>query len=523
MARYALLLTVLIVTGCTTVSNQPQAPNAAGAERALVDENFLVISGNYQRLIALYKEQLKQNDQSETRIKLAKAYLDTGDNESALFTLVPVITMPNASAEAFYLQGLAQFNLGQAEHAERSLAIAANKEPNNAKVINLLGAAQAELGQLVEARAAFDQARTLLYDDVVIKNNLALVDMMEGKYQDAAARLMPLYRADPKGADAQLKANLAIVAAKLGSFETLRALYGSEYSESELFGIFQGLRSSAYVPSISLDHSTSNKLLGKADASGDISWKKSRAVESKPPLDNTIPSSPIKAVTKSAPPVSSTEMYLDEGASNIRETLPDIAHGASTSVANDTASQKTLPSAKKDGLAAPQAINTNSSESIVPVSNKENRQTFKDLVGIKRRYSKGQPINLEEAEEVSSKSPSYYEPSVDLFEEASKQDRTTIEQTPQADVKWPMPASTWKPVPPKASAVKPTASEAVDLDPKPPELQTFQENNSESIKTKKNWHFVALEQYSLLSKDGLNIPVAQFRHSGQLIDLKQNQ
>lgn len=244
MAKWlTLLLGVVLLIGCASNQEDP-------GQRALNDEEFLSLSANNTRLIDLYKGRLKEEEDSLTRMKLAKVYLDVGDNESALFTLSSLINSKQATSETFYLQGLGQYNLGQLRQSDQSLQIAINKDGKSAKAINMLGVVKAELGDLTEARKLFDQARVMMYDDLVIKNNLALLDMLEGKYQDAAVKLMPIYLSNPDRADPKLKANLAIILAKMGSFETLRRIYGAKYSDAQLFDIYNDLKASEPASSV---------------------------------------------------------------------------------------------------------------------------------------------------------------------------------------------------------------------------------------------------------------------------------
>ena len=545
MGKLLLFSLIVMLAGCSTVSDQPQMPTAAGAKRALADENFLINSGNYPKLIALYKDKLKQADSTETRMKLAKAYLDTGDNESALFTIAPVITQPNASAESFYLQGLAQFKMGQASQSQRSLDVATHKAPNNAKYVNLLGAVQAELGQLEQARASFNRARSLLYDDIVIKNNLALVDIMEGKFQAAAARLMPVYRANPKGADEQLKANLAIIAAKLGSFETLKALYGDQYTDKELFGIFHGLRSSTYVSSPGGHSKADNRLLGTASETGDIQWQPSRSSHSDLATHNKPAASESLKV---ATPVTTDIQVMEQTATapaTLAEQVPQTNEYRKAPVAvSNIPSEEPRNSGNNGSFGAPLMSLPDQGESlpaepqassrVVPPSTQENRQTFESLVGIQRRYADDTTYSAAQDTRASKMTPSESNQTEFRVESLDIQP-TQIGEAPEdqlsapVDVQWPLPASTLKPL-----SVRPLVEQNISIEDASQATQEKTESlvkpaqshvapHSRDATPKKKWHFVALERYSLLSSDGFAIPVAQFRHAGQLIDVQQGE
>lgn len=545
MGKLLLLSLIVMLAGCSTVSEQPQMPTAAGAKRALADENFLINSGNYPKLIALYKDKLKQAESTETRVKLAKAYLDTGDNESALFTIAPVITQPNASAESFYLQGLAQFNLGQASQSQRSLDVATHKAPNNAKYVNLLGAVQAELGQLEQARASFNRARSLLYDDIVIKNNLALVDIMEGNFQAAAARLMPVYRANPKGADEQLKANLAIIAAKLGSFETLKALYGDQYTDKELFGIFHGLRSSTYVSSPAGHSKADNRLLGTASETGDIQWQPSRSSHSDLATHNKPAASESSKEAAEAALVTTDIQVMEQTATapaTLAERAPQTNEYQKAPVAvSNTPSETPQNSGNNDSFGAPLMSLPDQGESllaepqpsskVVPPSTQENRQTFESLVGIQRRYADDSTYS---ASQGTSASKMLSPEDIQTEYPAENQDRqpNLIEEASEdplsapVNVQWPLPASTLKPLSVRPTIEQNTLKEEASRKKTEPLVEPAKGHVTSQLsnaKPKKKWHFVALERYSLLSSDGFAIPVAQFRHAGQLIDVQQGE
>ena len=92
------------------------------------------------------------------------------------------------------------------------------------------------------------------------------------------------------------------------------------------------------------------------------------------------------------------------------------------------------------------------------------------------------------------------------------------------DVQWPLPASTLKPMSHNTSIEKMSPelslvrSERMAVKVKPANDQTTLQ--LDAVQSKKKWRFVPLERYSILSTDAFAIPVAQFRHEGQLIDVQ---
>ncbi|WP_217525308.1 tetratricopeptide repeat protein [Vibrio metschnikovii] len=232
----------LLLSGCVSSSGHQRSNvnDTNNATFAFDQEQVLIKTGNYTALIEFYKQQLQQSDQRETRLKLAQAYLDFQDPESALFILGPLVRSPSKQDTEFYLQGLALYRLNRINEAQQSLTVAQVNSPNNAQTINMLGIIFAQSSQFKQARASFNRARELMYDDITVKNNLALIDMLEEDYQSAADRLLPIYHNGQ--ADDRVIANLAIIMAKSGSLNHLHAFYAQKYSDQEIQHLFITLR-----------------------------------------------------------------------------------------------------------------------------------------------------------------------------------------------------------------------------------------------------------------------------------------
>lgn len=203
-------------------------------------EKLLLQTGNYAKLVPLYKKRLAAGNAEAVRLKLAEAYLKSGDPESALFTIAPLIGSKNKNEQAFIIQAHSQHELGEFEQARRSAEIANNIEKNNPEVENLLGVIYATSNDYVKARRYFNLSREHLYDDIKVKNNLAVLDIIEGQYKQAAQRLLPIYLS--ANADPQVKANLLLAMAKLGNYGYVQSLLSSKHSEREINDMYQALK-----------------------------------------------------------------------------------------------------------------------------------------------------------------------------------------------------------------------------------------------------------------------------------------
>lgn len=234
--KFFALFVVLALTACTTVDGQ------SAKSGKYTNEQLLVSSGNHQELIKLYKQQLLEKDQPDTRIKLVRSYVETSDFESAIFYLKPLIESKNeVSADAYFYYGKAKFGLNEFAQANASLNKAVDLQPNHGEALNLLGVLAAYDGDYQLARERFVQAREMMVDDVKIKNNLAMMDLIEGRYQSAIEKLLPLL-SQPTPSP-KVKSNLAFAYAKLDMYEQFSQLTAdNHFSKSQSRLVFAQLQ-----------------------------------------------------------------------------------------------------------------------------------------------------------------------------------------------------------------------------------------------------------------------------------------
>ncbi|AMO55931.1 tetratricopeptide repeat protein [Endozoicomonas montiporae] len=233
------LLVPLMIQGCTTtgqVVTDIDAPNEA----------LLQAAGNHAGLIELYKTRLMNagnvQEQDQCRYQLGQAYLAMSDPESTLFYIKPVTDEGRGNDQLWLLKSRAYLALDQPDKslycAETALAI----KNNNPYVHNQLGQVYARVGDYAGSRAAFTEARVLMLDDVIVKNNLAMLDILESDYDSAVRRLMPVYNAGQ--ADDTVKANLVLALVRSGRYDEFVSVMQSAETEEErvvLFSILAAL------------------------------------------------------------------------------------------------------------------------------------------------------------------------------------------------------------------------------------------------------------------------------------------
>ncbi|MEZ9909896.1 tetratricopeptide repeat protein [Vibrio sp. 10N.261.51.A3] len=209
-------------------------------------ESILIETNNYPKLIAYYKGQLKIKESDSTRIKLAEAYANNGDYESSLFVITRV-REKELNVKAIVVECNALFEIGNIRKAELCLLRANELDKNNPEIENQLGITYAYLGYIKKSKYYFERSREHFVDDVKIKNNLAMVSMLEGDFEHAASLLLPIYI---KGAsNEKIETNLVFSLVKINQIDSAKKILASRYSEKESFQIINDIKSSQSVNS----------------------------------------------------------------------------------------------------------------------------------------------------------------------------------------------------------------------------------------------------------------------------------
>ena len=197
-------------------------------------EEIIMTSHDDAKLIAFYKQNLKR--QPEYMLKLINIYLNQEDTASAKIYIemlgndekdTPAVLF--AIARMYYYDGELNAALDKVE----ILQSISNEDP---EVKLLAGKIYAGLREFALAKQRFQDALRLGYADKVIKNNLALLHMMQGQYEAAIKILQPLYKADPE--DQTVESNLLVAVINNGNIDIARNIltsrYGGDVAEKNL-------------------------------------------------------------------------------------------------------------------------------------------------------------------------------------------------------------------------------------------------------------------------------------------------
>ncbi|CAM2793538.1 SPOR domain-containing protein [Vibrio rarus] len=209
--RNVIFVLVLLITGCANQVSQ--------TEQQLVSQ--LTVSKNYSGLIELYKSKVVDNDKDWlSQQLLAEAYLANEDVESADFYIQRVLTLsPKPTADAHLIKGkiLAKnFNYKEAiEQYSHAMVLGLN----SADLYMSRGIALAQAKHYETAIDSFNLARLRGFDEVSVKNNIAMVHIYQGDFQSAVDILLPIYEQD--SSNSKVNANLKLSVMKLEGEESL--------------------------------------------------------------------------------------------------------------------------------------------------------------------------------------------------------------------------------------------------------------------------------------------------------------
>ncbi|MDL5028169.1 tetratricopeptide repeat protein [Vibrio gigantis] len=223
-----ILLTLSVLAGCQSAPS-PQ-------DQQLGDVTSMEKVNNYDGLISYYKAELEQGSEDpEVKEKLAWAYFYKGDIESADFYVQHLQKQGFENPNLYQLEGQVFDAKNDIESAISAYLASIDAGNRTGQIHVLLGVSYTKVGKYDEAQKELNQARLRGYDDVVVKNNIAMIQMANGEYQQAIQTLAPVLKEDP--ANKTVKANLAIALMKTQQIDSAKKLLKGDFSAEEIQSI----------------------------------------------------------------------------------------------------------------------------------------------------------------------------------------------------------------------------------------------------------------------------------------------
>ncbi len=115
---------------------------------------------------------------------LGRSYISLGKPDLATRAFGRAIQVDNSRAEAFASLGLAYDKLGQHQYAQRAYTRALKIDPNRTSTLTNYGLSQALAGNIDGAEAALRKAADNSDADMRVRQNLALVLGLQGKFDE---------------------------------------------------------------------------------------------------------------------------------------------------------------------------------------------------------------------------------------------------------------------------------------------------------------------------------------------------
>lgn len=241
----AIACSALLLTGCIT---SPSTTSSSGKDFQKQEKLYQTTENNVA-LISLYRSTLQQKEDDEIRYKLAQSYYHTGDSESALLYVKPLLTKESKMLQAAkMLQIKALIQLNKNKEAIDYATKLIQTTPKNGEAYNLRGIAYAQQGDFNNARNDIMSARENFINDSVAINNLATLYILNNQYSEAIELLMPQYLSEVK--EAKLVYNLVFALVKNGQHDEAKRIIEKENLHSDpeqLIESLAQLKKSAYA------------------------------------------------------------------------------------------------------------------------------------------------------------------------------------------------------------------------------------------------------------------------------------
>ncbi|NBL00529.1 MAG: hypothetical protein EOM50_21510 [Erysipelotrichia bacterium] len=132
----------------------------------------------------------------------------------------------NGDSKYFLLQAKNLIELGQENDARVIIDQLISKEGANGELWNLRGIMLAQQGHYTDALRSFEKARGLFYNEEIVINNIAMMEILQQDYVKARDHLLSLYVR--KKYRSQTVYNLVYSLVKIGDYNSARKIIASE-------------------------------------------------------------------------------------------------------------------------------------------------------------------------------------------------------------------------------------------------------------------------------------------------------
>jgi Flp pilus assembly protein TadD len=236
----------LLAAGCNTTQLASDTSTTSPENRLLLLASDVEARGDHDTAMALYARAAETSGNSaEAQLRLGNAQLKTKNYAAASATFSKVLATDPNNPEALLGLGTAQLKQGDNEASVRTLGRACPLM-NTASACNRHGTALILVGRLDEALAAFDRAQSLAPDDLDIKGNIALVQALSGRADEAVVVMREVAHAPL--AKPRHRANLVMVLGLAGRFDEAGAVSVPDMTAAQKRDLLERARRARAAP-----------------------------------------------------------------------------------------------------------------------------------------------------------------------------------------------------------------------------------------------------------------------------------
>src|SRR5205814_7165696 len=146
----------------------------------------------YKRANAIDKNNMASN------VRLAQVRLATGETDRAMKDLEALSQTDSSQYQADIALIVAHMQRREYDKALAAIDVLEKKQPDNPLTRNLRGGVYMAKRDYKSARASFEKAQQLQPNDIASAGSLALIDVQEGKADEARKRYERMLEKDPK-------------------------------------------------------------------------------------------------------------------------------------------------------------------------------------------------------------------------------------------------------------------------------------------------------------------------------------
>lgn len=237
---------VLFLSGCTSVDSISEADS----EELKIKESLLLTSGDQNKLIEFYKENL--NLQSNYKVNLVNLYLEVGDLHSAELYLQTYTGSELEQPDFILTQAKIFYHKQQYNMAEKKLKSFRDKGGQLDEFYLLNGRILSALGQYPQAIKSFEDSRKFGVQDKDANNNIAVVEMMRKEFYSANRILENLYQQYPN--DSKIVTNYLLTLVNIQRFDIALKILKRTYSDKQAMRLLNNL-----IDTVSSDRKEKNR------------------------------------------------------------------------------------------------------------------------------------------------------------------------------------------------------------------------------------------------------------------------